>query len=157
MVRVTYTGIGRGETAVEVFAELEPYVTALCVMQQGCRPDGPDFLALDVAVLALETTAFHFTRRPHFYDQLRLPIDRRRNDHPGLGHNAAVAAFADLDPYAARLRALMRQCQPFGRDYQALMIAWEALNTAAYHFTRDPSFYGAKADSAGLIGMQRPH
>jgi len=156
MVKVVYVGIGRGETAVRVFDEFRPYVSALRAMQQDCRPDGPDFLALNLPVLALETTAFHFTRRPYYYDQLKLPIDYHRDDHPGLGHNAAIAAFAELGRYADRLLALMKRCRPFGEDYQALMITKAALGTAAYHFTHDPAFFGAKADSAGPVGIQRP-
>jgi hypothetical protein len=142
MTRVTYNGLGTPEAAVRDFDGFKPYVTALRAMQLECVPDGPDFLALDIPIDGLETTAFHFTRRPHYYDQLRLPIDRRRADHPGLGHNAAVAAFLELEPYLNRLGALRSKCRPFGRDYQALSIATASLKTAAYHFTRDPHLYG---------------
>ena len=40
---------------------------ALRKLQQKCRPFGRDYLAIAIAIEALETTAYHFTRRPHFY------------------------------------------------------------------------------------------
>ena len=40
-----------------------------------------------------------------------------------------------------RLRALQRSCRPFGRDYHAISIALDALDTTAFHFTRTPHFY----------------
>jgi hypothetical protein len=46
-----------------------------------------------------------------------------------------------LRPYVVRLRDLQRRCKPFGRDYHAIAIAIDALETAAYHFTRRPHFY----------------
>jgi hypothetical protein len=141
MVRVAYPGLGTPLAAVSDFEGFKPYVTALRTMQQDCRPDGGDFLALDIPVHGLETAAFHFTRRPYFYDALRLPIDRYRTDHIGLGPNAAVAAFRDLEPYWRRVRDLQLKCRPFGRDYQALGIISETMTTAAYHFTGDPHFF----------------
>jgi hypothetical protein len=51
--------------------------------------------------------------------------------------------------------ALRFRCRPYGRDYQALAIATSTLDTAAYHFTQVPHFYGAKGDSAGPIGPSR--
>jgi len=38
------------------------------------------------------------------------------------------------------LRAMQHGCRPFGRDYRAIAIAIEALETTAYHFTRQPHF-----------------
>ncbi|HPA37586.1 MAG TPA: hypothetical protein PLV04_02490 [Phenylobacterium sp.] len=49
--------------------------------------------------------------------------------------------FEALRPYADQLRALQRRCKPFGRDYNAIAIALDGLETAAYHFTRRPHFY----------------
>jgi hypothetical protein len=41
------------------------------------------------------------------------------------------------------------RCRPFGRDYLALDIAKQTLESAAFHFTRVASFYGAWGDGAG--------
>lgn len=143
MVRMTYPGLGTPQAAVSTFDRFKPYVVALRGLQQDCRPDGADFLALDIPIHGVGTAAFHFTRRPYFYDDLKLPIDRHRTDHTGIGHNAAVAAFGELAVYARLVRDLQFHCRPFGRDYQALGIISETLTTAAYHFTGDPRFYCA--------------
>jgi hypothetical protein len=50
-------------------------------------------------------------------------------------------AFEDLRPLVDRMIRLRAQCKPFGRDYHALSIAVEAMDSAAYHFTRRPHFY----------------
>jgi hypothetical protein len=63
-----------------------------------------------------------------------------------VGISDPVREFENLRPYAAQLRALQRGCKPFGRDYYAIAIAIEALETAAYHFTRRPHFYGDGGD-----------
>jgi hypothetical protein len=39
---------------------------------------------------------------------------------------------------------MQRECKPFGRDYHAIAVAIEGLETAAYHFTRRPHFYGSQ-------------
>jgi hypothetical protein len=57
-----------------------------------------------------------------------------------------VRAFEALRPYAAQLRALQRGCKPFGRDYHAIAVALEALETTAFHFTRRPQFFGDGGD-----------
>jgi hypothetical protein len=57
-----------------------------------------------------------------------------------------VRAFEALQPYAAALRTMQRRCKPFDRDYLALAIAIDALETAAFHFTRRPHFYGDGGD-----------
>lgn len=62
-----------------------------------------------------------------------------------IGVSNPVRAFDDLRPYVDQLRALQLKCRPFGRDYLALQIALEALDTTAYHFTRRPHFYAAGA------------
>lgn len=49
--------------------------------------------------------------------------------------------FETLRPCVVRLRDLQRRCKPFGRDYHAIAIAIAGLETAAYHFTRQPHFY----------------
>jgi hypothetical protein len=57
-----------------------------------------------------------------------------------------VREFEKLRPYAAQLRALQRCCKPFGRDYHAIAVALEALETTAFHFTRRPHFFGDGGD-----------
>lgn len=64
MAKQNYAGIG---DPVAAFDKLAPYVHQLRLMQQKCRPFGRDYLAIAIALDALETTAYHFTRRPHFY------------------------------------------------------------------------------------------
>lgn len=65
-----------------------------------------------------------------------------RQTYIGIGD--AVRVFEDLTPYARRLRELQGRCKPFGRDYHALAIAIEGLESAAYHFTRRPHFYATE-------------
>ncbi|WP_156378336.1 MULTISPECIES: hypothetical protein [unclassified Phenylobacterium] len=43
-----------------------------------------------------------------------------------------------------QLRKMQQRCRPFGRDYHAIAIAIEALETTAYHFTRQAHFYAGK-------------
>ena len=64
MSKVTYVGV---LDPVRRFEELRPYVKLLKAMQRQCRPFGRDYLAIAIALDGLQTTAFHFTRRPHFY------------------------------------------------------------------------------------------
>lgn len=66
-----------------------------------------------------------------------------RQIHASFGD--PVRAFEALRPYVDQLRVMQRQCKPFGRDYHAIAIALEGLETAAYHFTRRPRFYQAEA------------
>jgi hypothetical protein len=156
MVRVTYTGLGGREAAIDAFDDLRRYVLIIRAMQAKCWPLGPDDMALEIAVDGLETAAFHFTRRPLYYDMTRVAREHGRNYYEGLGdRQACVEAFAALDPYVNQLGALQRRCRPFGRDYLALEIPRQCIGTTAYHFTKMKSFFGAKADSAGPIGEQR--
>lgn len=64
MVRVTYVGLG---DAVRRFEALQPYVNELRAMQRACKPFGRDYLAIAIAIDGLDSAAYHFTRRPHFY------------------------------------------------------------------------------------------
>ena len=57
-----------------------------------------------------------------------------------------VRNFEELRPYVGQLRAMQRTCKPFGRDYLAIAIALDGLETAAFHFTRRPHFYGDRGD-----------
>ena len=50
-------------------------------------------------------------------------------------------AFDELRPLVARLVKMKIQCRPFGRDYHALSVALDALDTTAFHFTRNPNFF----------------
>jgi hypothetical protein len=61
-----------------------------------------------------------------------------------LGVSDPHKAFEELKPLQRRLIRMMTQCRPFGPDYLILSAAKTALDTAAYHFTRDPNFYAAK-------------
>ena len=75
-----------------------------------------------------------------------------RMSYVGLGDKeAAISAFDRLKPLVSELRELQSKCKPFGRDYMAIAVSLEALDTTAYHFTRRPHFYGARSDSAGLV------
>jgi hypothetical protein len=64
MTRIRYPGFG---DPLKAFESLAPLVDQLRAMQMKCRPFGPDYLALAITLEAMQTTAFHFTRRPHFY------------------------------------------------------------------------------------------
>jgi hypothetical protein len=64
MVQVRYSGV---VNPVGEFEALAPFVERLRQMQMRCRPFGRDYHAIAITLDALETTAFHFTRRPHFY------------------------------------------------------------------------------------------
>ena len=154
MVARTYYGLGPPDIAVNAFDRLTPWVVELLAMQSECRPMGPDYMAMGVALDGLQTAAFHFTRRPHFYFQLERPAYRKGNNRLGE-REAALAAFDALTPYADALRLMKGGCRPFGRDYMAITIPLQCLETAAFHFTRVAHFYGAKADSAGPIGPPR--
>jgi len=157
MVARTYYGLGPPHVAVAAFEKLTPYVVELLALQGECKPMGPDYMAVGVALDGLQTAAFHFTRRPHFYHQLdaERPAYREGANNRLADHDAAVTAFERLTPYADALGRLRSGCRPFGRDYMAVLIAQQSLDTAAFHFTRIAHFYGAKADSAGPLGPSR--
>jgi uncharacterized protein involved in copper resistance len=150
MVRVMYVELGDAEAAVREFDGLTPYVRELASMQQECKPLDADYAALGIALDGVETAAYHFAWRRHFYHSVRGDIGRRHESNGRLRDRAeAIAAFKTLAPYQRALSAMQRQCRPFGRDYLAIDIAKQGLDTAAYHFTREASFYGAQGDSAG--------
>ena len=52
--------------------------------------------------------------------------------------------FAELRPFRERVLAMQSRVRPFGPDYLILSAVTKALDTAAYHFTREPDFYSAK-------------
>lgn len=57
-------------------------------------------------------------------------------------------AFAELRPLWERLIAMQTKVRPFGTDYMVLDAAKKALDTAAYHFTREPDFFTAKPEQS---------
>jgi hypothetical protein len=61
-----------------------------------------------------------------------------------IGVRDPLGRFDAMKPFVAELRAMQRECKPFGRDYHAIAVAIEGLETAAYHFTRRPHFYGSQ-------------
>lgn len=150
MVRMTYVGLGSRDSAVAEFDALLPHVLLIRRHQEKCWPRGPDDMALEIAVDGLETAAFHFTRRRLYYDRTRVVREHGRNFYPGLGDRVeAIASFGELRPYFQALGVLQHRCKPYGRDYLALDIAKQCLDSAAYHFTRIDAFYGLKGDGAG--------
>jgi hypothetical protein len=152
MVHRTRYGLGDRRAAVLEFDKLLPHVLQIRALQANCRPLGPEDEALQIAVDALETAAYHFTRRRLYYEVAGVQRDYGRNYYPALGDRAeAVAAFEGLAPYWVALTRLQGQCRPFGRDYLALDIAKQGLDTAAYHFTRIDHFYAARGDSSGPV------
>ncbi|HEX3700985.1 MAG TPA: hypothetical protein VHV27_09960 [Phenylobacterium sp.] len=60
-----------------------------------------------------------------------------------VGVARAEQVFDELRPLVDKLRAMQHQYKPFGPDYCALAVALEGMDTAAYHFTKRPGFYGA--------------
>jgi len=64
--------------------------------------------------------------------------------YAGLGD--ATAAFAALAPLRERLIGMQGTVRPFGPDYLILSAVVKALDTAAYHFTREPDFFALKPD-----------
>jgi hypothetical protein len=152
MVRVTYVGLGSRDAAVSAFDALLPHVLGIRALQAKCWPWSADDKALQIAIEGLEDAAYHFTRRPFYFEATRVERQHGQNFYEGLGERAAaIAAFETLSPYARALGALQQRCRPFGRDYLALDIPRLCLDSAAYHFTKEAHFYGAKADSAGPI------
>ena len=63
------------------------------------------------------------------------------------GVTDAPRAFDGLRPYRHQLILLQARCRPFGPDYLILSAATKALDTAAFHFTGDPSFFALKPQS----------
>lgn len=152
MVARGYYGLGCHEAAVAAFDRLKPFVEELLSLQGECEPMTADYSAIGIALEGLQTAAYHFTHRRHFY---RVQESERPPYRPGnnrLGdRQAAIAAFEALTPYANALGKIQGGCRPFGRDYLALTIARQSLGTAAFHFTRVAHLYGAKRDSAGPV------
>lgn len=149
MVHRTYIALGPPDAAVAEFDALRPWVLEMLGLRAECAPLGPDYMALGIALDGLRTAAYHFTRRRDFYFELEAPPGRACGNGRLSDRAEAIAAFKALTPYSHRLRQMRTRCRPFGRDYLALDIAHQSLETAAFHFTREASFYGARADSSG--------
>jgi hypothetical protein len=62
-----------------------------------------------------------------------------------------VAAFDELRPLRKRLVDMQDRFRPFGPDYHVLAAAQKALDTAAYHFTGDPSFFSIKPEQSNTV------
>jgi hypothetical protein len=155
MVHRTYYGLGPGDAPVREFEGLTPHVVEMLELRQECVPFSPDYMAMGIALDGLQTAAYHFTRRRHFYHPLEETARTRREGNGRLSdRREAMAAFEGLAPYNQQLHALMYRCRPFGRDYLALDVARLSLDTAAFHFTRVPAFYGSKSDSSGPVRPQ---
>ena len=150
MVARTYYGIGPAETAVARFNDLRPYVVEILSLRSECEPMGSDFMAMSIALDGLDTAAFHFTRRRDFYHQVEAPPYQAGNGRL-RDREAAKEAFSTLMPYANALRHMQFGCRPFGRDYMALDVAKQSLDTTVYHFTGDARFFASKSDSSGPL------
>lgn len=149
MVKLNYVGLGDAKAAVGTFDAMLPHVLLIRAMQDRCFPMGPDDSALEIAVDGLEFAAFHFTRRPLYFDATRLRRNLGRNYYPGLGdQEEALAEFTTLKPYWKALRDLQGFCRPLGRDWLALNIARQGLESATYYFTKRTDLYGAKPHSS---------
>ena len=58
------------------------------------------------------------------------------------------AAFDELRPFRERLIKMQQAFRPFGPDYLILSAITKALDTAAYHFTREPDFFATKPEQS---------
>lgn len=144
MVHRTYIGLGRGDAAISAFEGLRPYALKLYGLQAECEHGTADWAALGVAVGALETTAYHFTRRRDFYDRSQSEARAAVKPTGRLADRAeALKEFEALRAYDKALIALREKCRPYGPDYLALVIASEGLQTAVLHFTGDDRLYAA--------------
>ena len=63
-----------------------------------------------------------------------------------IGVTNPRGAFEELKPLREKLIAMQGRVRPFGPDYLVLEAVKKALETAAYHFTREPSFFGLKPE-----------
>ncbi|HEY1447570.1 MAG TPA: hypothetical protein VGF33_03470 [Caulobacteraceae bacterium] len=65
-----------------------------------------------------------------------------RVNYPGI--TTPQAAFAALKPFRDQIMAMAMRVRPGGTDYLILHALIGALDTAAYHFTREPDFFALK-------------
>jgi hypothetical protein len=150
MVHRTYVGLGAPEACVKIFDDLAPFAEALLDLQWDCPRGGLDHMAMGIAWDGLNTAAHHFTRRRYFYHRLEEAARLKAVGNGRLrDREEAVVAFKALAPHVDRLRALQLRCRPMGRDYLAIAMVRESLESAAFHFTHEDNFYGSRGDSAG--------
>lgn len=62
--------------------------------------------------------------------------------YPGV--RDAKAAFEALRDYRNALIKMQIKCRPTSADYMVLLAAKQALDTAAFHFTRNPAFFSGE-------------
>ncbi|HEY2178612.1 MAG TPA: hypothetical protein VGH15_08515 [Caulobacteraceae bacterium] len=55
-------------------------------------------------------------------------------------------AFARLKPFRDDIIRMQGKLRPFATDYLILDALKKALDTAAYHFTREPDFYSLRPE-----------
>jgi hypothetical protein len=65
-----------------------------------------------------------------------------------LGITNPAEAFAALRPFRKQVIEMQMRCRPFGTDYVILEAVNKALDTAAYHFTREPNFFALKPEQS---------
>lgn len=149
MVARTYYGLGPDPVAE--FDALLPHVLIIRELQARCAPSSSDDYACQIAIDGLDTAAYHFTRRRHYFEGIKPPRAHGQNYFEGLGdRTAAVVELDRLRPYNQALRLLQDRCAPFRKDYLALAIATLCLETCAYHFTKIDGFYGVGLDALRL-------
>lgn len=61
-------------------------------------------------------------------------------------------AFARLKPFREAVIRMQGTVRPFGPDYLILAAVTKALDTAAYHFTREPDFFALKPEQSKTGG-----
>ena len=71
------------------------------------------------------------------------------------GPHQAAKAFDALKAYVSEILELQAECEPLGADDQALAIALDGLQTAAFHFTRRRFYYFELERPAYRAGNQR--
>jgi len=64
-----------------------------------------------------------------------------------------TAEFEAMRPAFNQAIRLMTQLKPFGPDYLILHAVTQAMTTAAFHFLRDPHFFGG--EPPGSFGAPR--
>ena len=57
-------------------------------------------------------------------------------------------AFDELRPFRERLIRMQGAYRPFSPDYLILSAIVKALDTAAYHFTREPDFFALRPEQS---------
>jgi hypothetical protein len=66
--------------------------------------------------------------------------------YPGIAN--PDQAFSRLAPFRAEIIRMQTRLRPFATDYLILDALKKALDTAAYHFTREPDFFVTKPEQS---------